>query len=231
MTYSSRLANMLVFRCGKGVAGFAALAAFLALALGQAGIVAHAANRVGQRGRFHQQIAHLFEQIVELEWLQRRKAIVPARKPGALPRPPIRAPRRARARGLCLPRPPAPAPIPSASGRPGSSARSSRCLRSPGTIRRVESSARAWLDDRHNTDLPALRVQQLAQGRLVRLIVLDNQDADLGQVPLPSDVSSIALDSRGALPAVSAARSQASPVLRPDCSEPLRRSKANKIRK
>ena len=53
----------------KGIAGFAALAAFLALAFGQAGIVAHAANRIGQRRGLHQQIAHLFEQIVELEWL------------------------------------------------------------------------------------------------------------------------------------------------------------------
>ena len=70
MTYSSRLANIWCSRCGIAHARFVSRAAFLALALGRAGIVAHAANRIGQRSRFHQQVAHFFQQIVKLEWLE-----------------------------------------------------------------------------------------------------------------------------------------------------------------
>ena len=186
MTYSSRLANILVFAAVLADCRFVALRGLPCACV-------RTRWRHGARGEselasavgFHQQVAYLFEKIVELEWLEDVGQPLLLENRRALPRPPIPAPGTARAPGPCLPPPQAPAPIPSASGIPGLARPVIAIFTITSDHSPLDNLGQRLADRRHNPDLPAFRVQHLAQRRLVRLIVFDNQDADLGQCRSP----------------------------------------------
>ena len=57
--------------------GLMAGAGFVALPFGRTGVMAHVANRRGQRIRLHQQIAYFFEKIIELKRLEHVRQPLP----------------------------------------------------------------------------------------------------------------------------------------------------------